>query len=298
MNNLGQVTMRDITYIEKFREGLRSFHKSPDVGIMGILNVTPDSFFDGGINFSVEAAIESGLKMRSNGADIIDIGGASSRPGSVTISASEEWTRVEPVIKGLLDSAPDINISIDTYRAEVARKAVEAGAVLINDISAGSLDPELLYAAAEADVPYVLMHMSGRPETMQIDPCYSDVVEEVKEWFKVKIAVLSEAGVKDVILDPGFGFGKRLEDNYSLLNNLGKFSELNLPILVGTSRKSMIYKALDCQPLEALNGTTATHAWALERGASLLRVHDVREAREVVVLHHHLCNLKSIVKEK
>ena len=290
--------MRDITYIEKFREGLRSFHKSPDVGIMGILNVTPDSFFDGGINFTVEAAIESGLKMRSNGADIIDIGGASSRPGSVTISASEEWTRVEPVIKGLLDSAPDINISIDTYRAEVARKAVEAGAVLINDISAGSLDPELLYAAAEADVPYVLMHMSGRPETMQIDPFYSDVVEEVKEWFKVKIAVLSEVGVKDVILDPGFGFGKRLEDNYSLLNNLGEFSELNLPILVGTSRKSMIYKALDCQPLEALNGTTATHAWALERGASLLRVHDVREAREVVVLHHHLCNLKSIVKEK
>ena len=290
--------MRDITYIEKFREGLRSFHKSPDVGIMGILNVTPDSFFDGGINFTVEAAIKSGLKMRSNGADIIDIGGASSRPGSVTISASEEWFRVEPVIKGLLDSAPDIHISIDTYRAEVARKAVEAGAVLINDISAGSLDPELLYAAAEADVPYVLMHMSGRPETMQIDPRYSDVVEEVKEWFKVKIATLSDVGVKDVILDPGFGFGKRLEDNYSLLNNLGEFSELNLPILVGTSRKSMIYKALDCQPLESLNGTTATHAWALERGASLLRVHDVREAREVVVLHHHLCNLKSIVKEK
>jgi dihydropteroate synthase len=290
--------MRDITNIDKFREGLRNFHKSSDVGVMGILNVTPDSFFDGGINFSVETAIESGLKMRRDGADIIDIGGASSRPGSASISASEEWARVEPVIKGLLDSAPDIHISIDTYRAEVARKAVDAGAVLINDISAGSLDPELLYAAAEADVPYVLMHMSGRPETMQINPRYNDVVHEIKEWFKVKVAVLSEAGVKDVILDPGFGFGKRLEDNYSLLNNLGEFSELNLPILVGTSRKSMIYKALDCQPLEALNGTTATHAWALERGASLLRVHDVLEAREVVALHHHLCNLKSIVKEK
>ena len=298
MNNLRQVTMRDITYIDKFREGLRNFHKSADVGIMGILNVTPDSFYDGGINFSVETAIASGLKMKRDGADIIDIGGASSRPGAQSVSASEEWSRVEPVLNGLLDSAPEMNISIDTYRAEVARKAVEAGAVLINDISAGSLDPELLYAAGEADVPYVLMHMNGRPDNMQIDPRYGDVVSEVKAWFKMKISELSQAGVKDVILDPGFGFGKRQEDNYALLNNLCEFSELDLPVLVGTSRKSMIYNALDCQPSEALNGTTATHAWALERGASLLRVHDVREAREVVVLHHHLCTVKSIEKEK
>jgi dihydropteroate synthase len=290
--------MRDITYIDKFREGLRNFHKSADVGIMGILNVTPDSFYDGGINFSVETAIASGLKMKRDGADIIDIGGASSRPGAQSVSASEEWSRVEPVLNGLLDSAPEMNISIDTYRAEVARKAVEAGAVLINDISAGSLDPELLYAAGEADVPYVLMHMNGRPDNMQIDPRYGDVVSEVKAWFKMKISELSQAGVKDVILDPGFGFGKRQEDNYALLNNLCEFSELDLPVLVGTSRKSMIYNALDCQPSEALNGTTATHAWALERGASLLRVHDVREAREVVVLHHHLCTVKSIEKEK
>ena len=289
--------MRDITYIDKFREGLRNFHKSADVGIMGILNVTPDSFYDGGINFSVETAIASGLKMKRDGADIIDIGGASSRPGAQSVSASEEWSRVEPVLNGLLDSAPEMNISIDTYRAEVARKAVEAGAVLINDISAGSLDPELLYAAGEADVPYVLMHMNGRPDNMQIDPRYGDVVSEVKAWFKMKISELSQAGVKDVILDPGFGFGKRQEDNYALLNNLCEFSELDLPVLVGTSRKSMIYNALDCQPSEALNGTTATHAWALERGASLLRVHDVREAREVVVLHHHLCTVKSIEKE-
>jgi dihydropteroate synthase len=290
--------MRDITYIDKFREGLRNFHKSADVGIMGILNVTPDSFYDGGINFSVETAIASGLKMKRDGADIVDIGGASSRPGAQSVSASEEWSRVEPVLNGLLDSAPEMNISIDTYRAEVARKAVEAGAVLINDISAGSLDPELLYAAGEADVPYVLMHMNGRPDNMQIDPRYGDVVSEVKAWFKMKISELSQAGVKDVILDPGFGFGKRQEDNYALLNNLCEFSELDLPVLVGTSRKSMIYNALDCQPSEALNGTTATHAWALERGASLLRVHDVREAREVVVLHHHLCTVKSIEKEK
>jgi dihydropteroate synthase len=290
--------MRDITYIDKFREGLRNFHKSADVGIMGILNVTPDSFYDGGINFSVETAIASGLKMKRDGADIVDIGGASSRPGAQSVSASEEWSRVEPVLNGLLDSAPEMNISIDTYRAEVARKAVEAGAVLINDISAGSLDPELLYAAGEADVPYVLMHMRGRPDNMQIDPRYGDVVSEVKAWFKMKISELSQAGVKDVILDPGFGFGKRQEDNYALLNNLCEFSELDLPVLVGTSRKSMIYNALDCQPSEALNGTTATHAWALERGASLLRVHDVREAREVVVLHHHLCTVKSIEKEK
>ena len=292
-----QVTMRDITYIDKFREGLRNFHKSADVGIMGILNVTPDSFYDGGINFSVETAIASGLKMKRDGADIIDIGGASSRPGAQSVSASEEWSRVEPVLNGLLDSAPEMNISIDTYRAEVARKAVKAGAVLINDISAGSLDPELLYAVGEANVPYVLMHMRGRPDNMQIDPRYGDVVSEVKAWFKMKISELSQAGVKDVILDPGFGFGKRQEDNYALLNNLCEFSELDLPILVGTSRKSMIYNALDCQPSEALNGTTATHAWALERGASLLRVHDVREAREVVVLHHHLCTVKSIEKE-
>ena len=298
MNNLRQVTMRDITYIDKFREGLRNFHKSADVGIMGILNVTPDSFYDGGINFSVETAIASGLKMKRDGADIIDIGGASSRPGAQSVSASEEWSRVEPVLNGLLDSAPEMNISIDTYRAEVARKAVKAGAVLINDISAGSLDPELLYAVGEANVPYVLMHMLGRPDNMQIDPRYGDVVSEVKAWFKMKISELSQAGVKDVILDPGFGFGKRQEDNYALLNNLCEFSELDLPVLVGTSRKSMIYNALDCQPSEALNGTTATHAWALERGASLLRVHDVREAREVVVLHHHLCTVKSIEKEK
>ena len=290
--------MRDITYIDKFREGLRNFHKSADVGIMGILNVTPDSFYDGGINFSVETAIASGLKMKRDGADIVDIGGASSRPGAQSVSASEEWSRVEPVLNGLLDSAPEMNISIDTYRAEVAHKAVKAGAVLINDISAGSLDPELLYAVGEANVPYVLMHMLGRPDNMQIDPRYGDVVSEVKAWFKMKISELSQAGVKDVILDPGFGFGKRQEDNYALLNNLCEFSELDLPVLVGTSRKSMIYNALDCQPSEALNGTTATHAWALERGASLLRVHDVREAREVVVLHHHLCTVKSIEKEK
>ena len=298
MNNLRQVTMRDITYIDKFREGLRNFHKSADVGIMGILNVTPDSFYDGGINFSVETAVAAGLKMKRDGADIVDIGGASSRPGAQSVSASEEWSRVEPVLNGLLDSAPEMNISIDTYRAEVARKAVKAGAVLINDISAGSLDPELLYAVGEANVPYVLMHMNGRPDNMQIDPRYGDVVSEVKAWFKMKISELSQAGVKDVILDPGFGFGKRQEDNYALLNNLCEFSELDLPVLVGTSRKSMIYNALDCQPSEALNGTTATHAWALERGASLLRVHDVREAREVVVLHHHLCTVKSIEKEK
>jgi dihydropteroate synthase len=294
---LRQVTMRDITYIDKFREGLRNFHKSADVGIMGILNVTPDSFYDGGINFSVKTAIASGLKMKRDGADIVDIGGASSRPGAQSVSASEEWSRVEPVLNGLLDSAPEMNISIDTYRAEVARKAVKAGAVLINDISAGSLDPELLYAVGEANVPYVLMHMLGRPDNMQIDPRYGDVVSEVKAWFKMKISELSQAGVKDVILDPGFGFGKRQEDNYALLNNLCEFSELDLPVLVGTSRKSMIYNALDCQPSEALNGTTATHAWALERGASLLRVHDVREAREVVALHHHLCTVKSIEKE-
>ena len=288
--------MRDITYIDKFREGLRNFHTSSDVGIMGILNVTPDSFYDGGINFSIKAAVNSGLKMQRDGANIIDIGGASSRPGSAPVSAFQEWSRVEPVIKGLLDAAPEVNISIDTYSSEVARKAVEAGAVMINDISAGSLDPELFYAVAEAEVPYVLMHMQGRPETMQIDPSYENVVNEVKTWFEEKTTALSKAGIKDVILDPGFGFGKTSKDNFALLQNLNEFNELNRPILVGTSRKSMIYKTLNCQAFQALNGTTATHAWALDRGASLLRVHDVQEAREVVLLHHHLCDLKTVKK--
>ncbi|PCJ79972.1 MAG: dihydropteroate synthase [Bacteroidetes bacterium] len=278
----------------KNRERLKSFHKiiapSKKVRILGILNVTPDSFFDGGINYSVDKAISSGLKMISDGADIIDIGGQSSRPGAESISASEEWSRVEPVLKGILDINPDAQISIDTYRSFVARKAIYEGAVLVNDISSGTLDNELLSVVGEAKIPYVLMHMEGKPKNMQNSPTYENVVNEVYEWFEEKIEFINSFGINDVIIDPGFGFGKRLEDNYMLLKHLNEFRKLELPIMVGVSRKSMIYKPLKCQPNEALNGTTAIHAWALDRGASLLRCHDVKAAHEVVTLHHHLCN--------
>ncbi|HHZ96024.1 MAG TPA: dihydropteroate synthase [Flavobacteriales bacterium] len=281
----------------KNRERLKSFHKklAPPYGvaIMGILNVTPDSFFDGGVNFSVENAIAAGHNMITEGADILDIGGQSSRPGAENISAVKEWARVEPVLKGILDHFPDAKISIDTYRAEVARKAIEEGAVLVNDISAGSLDPEILDVVASTQAPYVLMHMAGKPENMQNSPSYESVVDEVYAWFEIKLQELSDMGIKEVIIDPGFGFGKRLEDNYKLLKNLERFKEFGNPILVGASRKSMIYKALDCEPNQALNGTTAIHAWALERGASLLRCHDVKAAREVVALHHHICSTES-----
>ena len=278
--------------ILKFCERLKSFHKTTNVGILGILNVTPDSFFDGGQNFSTEKAISKGLKLHADGADIIDIGGQSSRPGASSVGASIEWSRIEPVMEGILEKDPYAQISIDTYRSEVAFKAINAGAVMINDISAGSIDPELLNVVAEANTPYVLMHMQGRPESMQNNPNYDDVVSEVHDFFLNKTGELAELGIQDVILDPGFGFGKRTEDNYSLLANLEKFNDLGKPILVGTSRKSMIYDTLDIEPSDALNGTTVTHTWALERGASLLRCHDVKEARQVVALHRHLCQSK------
>jgi len=284
--------MRQRSNILKLRERLKSFHNKANVGVLGILNVTPDSFFDGGQSFSVEKAIAKALALKNEGAEIIDLGGQSSRPGASSVGANEEWSRIEPVLNGILERDPTTLISIDTYRSQVAYKAITAGAAMINDISAGSLDPELLNVVAEADVPYVLMHMRGRPDNMQNDLEYEDVVREVYDFFLKKTEELSGLGIKDIILDPGFGFGKSTADNYALLANLKTFTELRLPILVGTSRKSMIYKALDVAPSEALNGTTATHAWALERGASLLRCHDVKEARQVIALHRHLCTSK------
>ena len=284
--------MRQRSNILKLRERLKSFHNKANVGVLGILNVTPDSFFDGGLSFSVEKAVAKGLELKNEGAEIIDLGGQSSRPGASSVGANEEWSRIEPVLQGILERDPTALISIDTYRSEVAYKAINAGAVIINDISAGSLDPELLNVVAEADVPYVLMHMRGRPDNMQNNPEYEDVVREVSDFFIQKTEELSGLGIKDIILDPGFGFGKSTADNYALLANLEAFTELGLPILVGTSRKSMICKALNVAPSDALNGTTVTHAWALERGASLLRCHDVKEARQVVELHRHLCKSK------
>lgn len=271
--------------ISKFREELQRFSKLEAVGLLGILNITPDSFYDGGMNTSIKETISKAKEMISQGATIIDIGGQSSRPGAETVGADAEWSRVEPILKGILDCRPETFISIDTYHAKVADKALQNGAVLVNDISAGKIDPELHNVVASYNSPYVLMHMKGTPETMQINPSYDHPTEEVLEFFKDQTTHLNSLGIKDIILDPGFGFGKRISDNYNLLKNLNTFTSLGYPVLAGISRKSMIYKALGNSPAEALNGTTALNAIALQNGASLLRVHDIAEANEVIKLH-------------
>ncbi|MBM55713.1 MAG: dihydropteroate synthase [Euryarchaeota archaeon] len=275
--------------IQNFLQELRTIAKANRVELLGILNTTPDSFFDGGKNHSPKSAIESGLQMIRDGAFILDIGGQSSRPGAPSISANEEWSRVEPVIEGILKVHPQAFISIDTYRSEVARKAVDAGAVMVNDISAGSIDGNMFRTVAELQVPYILMHMQGTPETMQENPEYEDVVAEVKSFFRDKLKELESHGIEDVVLDLGFGFGKTQEHNFELLRRMGEFTTFEKPILAGVSRKSMIYKTLDSTPAEALNGTTALNMISAVNGACLLRVHDIAEAREVSILHNHIC---------
>lgn len=288
LNNLRQVTMSSISNISKFREELQRFSNSDAVGLLGILNITPDSFYDGGANNSINQSITNASKMLSAGANIIDIGGQSSRPGAETVDEKTEWLRVEPIIKGILDKHPDTFISIDTYRAHVAHNALEQGAVLVNDISAGKIDPELHKVVASHQAPYVLMHMQGTPENMQENPSYENPTAEVLDFFKDQTAHLNSLGIQDIILDPGFGFGKRVSDNYNLLKNLDSFNSLGYPVLAGVSRKSMIYKVLGGSPSNALNGTTALNAIALQNGASLLRVHDIAEAKEVITLHEQL----------
>lgn len=252
--------------------------------VMGILNITPDSFYAGSRKAKLEAALESATEMLAAGAAILDIGGMSSRPGAEIIAPQTEQDRILPVIQGIKAAHPDCIISVDTVYADTARKAVAAGAGMINDISAGSLDPELFPCVAELGVPYVLMHMRGEPKTMQDNTQYEDIVTEVWDFLAQKNAQLTALGVKDVILDPGFGFGKSVVQNYQLLHNLRAFGSFNRPVLAGISRKSMIWKALGISPETALNASTALHVVALQEGASLLRVHDVREAVEVVRL--------------
>lgn len=258
--------------------------------VMGILNLTPDSFYDGGRYTGEAAMLRQVEKMLKAGASILDIGGASSRPGAVTVTASEELSRVLPVIGLILKQFPDTILSIDTWRASVASAAIEAGAAIVNDISAGEMDSSMAKTVSNLKVPYILMHIQGQPDTMQQNPQYEDVVQEVLDFFIKKVAMLRGLGVHDIILDPGFGFGKTVEHNYALLRNLHVFSNvLGLPVLAGISRKSMICKPLGVNPNAALNGTTALHMVALQQGASVLRVHDVREAVEVVTLwKHHL----------
>jgi len=256
--------------------------------VMGILNVTPDSFFDGGKHHSKRSIMTHVEAMVKNGADIIDVGGMSSRPGAVMINSKEEQRRILPVIEAIKNKFPEVLISIDTFRAEVAKEAVAHGASIINDISAGNLDEKLFAQVAELGVPYILMHMKGTPGTMQNNPTYDDLMTEVMDFFIEKIGRLRTLGVKDIVLDVGFGFGKSLEDNYQLLQNMSAFEILELPILAGISRKSMIYNFLETTPQEALNGTSILNLVALQQGASMLRVHDVKPAKECIALWSQL----------
>lgn len=253
--------------------------------IMGILNVTPDSFFDGGKFTEEKAIFEQVAKMIDEGATIIDIGGQSTRPGAKALSVRQEENRVLPVIASLMAKFPDLLISADTFRSTVARKAIQEGAALINDISGGDLDPEMFHTIAEEEVPYILMHMQGVPETMQIDPSYDNVVTSVYSALLKKVSMLRSLGVADIIVDPGFGFGKTVEHNYRLLQSLQLFRNTGCPVLAGMSRKSMICKVLKVKPENALNGTTALNMIALLNGASILRVHDLKAAKEAILLY-------------
>ena len=251
---------------------------------MGILNINDDSFFSGSRFSGTDNLLKAAESMLSAGAAILDIGGMSSRPGAEVISAEEELRRVLPAITNIHREFPDAILSVDTIRSTVAREAVQAGAAMINDISAGKLDQELYPTLGELQVPYVLMHMQKRPENMQEAPTYDNVVQDVLDFLIAEIHTLRQHGVKDILIDPGFGFGKSVEHNYELLRSLHVFRMLDLPILVGISRKSMIYKPLGIGPEQALNGTTALHMAALQQGAGMLRVHDVKEAVETIRL--------------
>ena len=256
--------------------------------IMGILNVTPDSFYDGG-SYKNEAEIVAQVeKMIAEGATFIDVGAYSSKPGAGFVSEEEELNRILPVIDLLLNKFPDVLLSIDTFRSEVAKQAIYKGAALINDISAGLLGEKMLETVAQLQVPYIMMHMKGTPQTMQSLAIYDDVVKEVMFYFSERINVARKFGINDLIVDPGFGFAKTLEHNYEIMQKLEFFSILELPILVGISRKSMIYKLLENEPQDALNGTTVLNTIALQKGAQILRVHDVKEAQECIKIYTQL----------
>jgi dihydropteroate synthase len=252
--------------------------------VMGIINVTPDSFYQGHLADGPYGILAMARQMVAAGATFLDIGGQSTRPGSERIATEEEIARVLPVIELLHRELPETVISIDTYHAAVVQAAVGAGATMVNDISGGLMDTVMLPTVAALKVPYICMHMQGRPETMQQNPAYGDVVTEVLDYFIERLAACRQAGILDVLADPGFGFGKTPAHNFALLKNLSAFNILQCPLLVGLSRKSMICKTLGVKPADAINGTTALHVLALQNGAQILRVHDVKEAVEVVKL--------------
>ena len=252
---------------------------------MGILNVTPDSFFDGGRYTSDSEILTLVGKMLDEGATFIDVGGYSSRPGAEDISEHEEASRSIGAIRLVLKKFPDALISIDTFRSEVARQAVSEGAVMINDISGGELDNTMFSLVAQLKVPYILMHMRGTPQTMKTLARYENLAKEITDYFHQKISLLEKFGVSDIIVDPGFGFAKTIEQNFQLLHELEYLKILGKPILTGLSRKSMIWKTLQTTPENALNGTTALHMSALMMGSSILRAHDVKEATEVIKMY-------------
>jgi dihydropteroate synthase len=256
--------------------------------IMGILNVTPDSFYDGGKNGLPNLIIEKAGKMMADGASILDVGGYSSRPNALHVSEQEEIDRVVPAIRLIKKEFPNSVISIDTFRAKVAQRAIDAGAVMINDISGGELDLEMFQTVAKNKVPYVLMHMKGTPQNMQSYCNYDSIHVEILDYFQKKLYKLHDFGVNDVVLDVGIGFAKTLEQNFELLDKLKVFEILSCPLLVGISRKSLIYNTLGCSVNESLNGTTALNMVALQNGANIIRVHDVKEAFETVKLNSNL----------
>lgn len=261
--------------------------------VMGILNVTDDSFYDGGRFTDKEKMLAHAAKILEEGAAIIDIGGQSTRPGAKKIDARTEAERVIPALQLLKNKFPDAVFSVDTFYASVAEAAVKEGASVINDVSGGTMDERMFEIVSRCKVPYVLMHMQGTPETMQKNPSYKNVTAEVMDYFSERIAVLRSLGVNDIIIDPGFGFGKTIGHNYSLLAHLELFRFFELPILCGFSRKSMVTKVLNISPNDALNGTTVLNTIALMKGANILRVHDVKEATEVVKIVNSLHKMTS-----
>jgi dihydropteroate synthase len=259
--------------------------------VMGIINITPDSFYKGSRYNTDEEILRVAVRMLEDGADILDVGGYSSRPRAKDISIEEESNRVLKAIKLINRELPEAIISVDTFRADIAREAVvECGALMINDISGGEADSKMFLIVEDLNVPYIMMHMKGDPRTMQDSPVYEDVVADILKWLGERIFKLRSAGVKDIIIDPGFGFGKTVDHNFELLSKLGDFSIAGLPVLVGVSRKSMIWKTLNISAGEALNGTTAMNAVALLNGADILRVHDVREAVQTIKLIEKIKN--------
>lgn len=256
--------------------------------VMGILNITPDSFYDGGKLKTDIDIINHSEHLLQNGATFIDIGGYSSRPNAKHVSETEELQRILPVIKLIIKVFPKALISVDTFRSNIAKAAVEAGAAIINDISAGHLDSKMMSTVGKLSVPYIMMHMKGTPQTMQQHTNYKNLITDSVSYFGERIALAHKAQIKDIIIDPGFGFSKTLEQNYQLLNQLSLLNNIEKPLLAGVSRKSMIYKTLKISPQEALNGTTALNMVALQHGAKILRVHDVKAAVECVTLFNKL----------